>query len=127
MFSTSGLIYIINSFIFSLSVLSLAFVIGNISINKNAINGIVNVLALGSSFLCGAFVPSEYLPDFVLKIAHIFPSYYFINTNDKIRLIETFNFETLKPIFLNFGILIMFSIIFIVMTNIITNNRRSNS
>lgn len=127
MFSISGLIYIINSFIFSLSVLSLAFVIGNISINKNAINGIVNVLALGSSFLCGAFVPSEYLPDFVLKIAHVFPSYYFINTNDKIKLIETFNFETLKPIFINFGILIMFIIIFIVITNIITNNRRSNS
>ena len=36
--------------------------------NKNAINGIINVVALGSSFLCGTFVPVEFLPNRVFFI-----------------------------------------------------------
>jgi len=71
MFTIHGMIYILNSFVFAACCLSIAFLISNIIINKNAINGIINVIALGSSFLCGAFVPVEFLPDIVLKAAHI--------------------------------------------------------
>ncbi|MDE5587002.1 MAG: ABC transporter permease, partial [Bacilli bacterium] len=82
LFTTHTIFYLINSFIFTLCALSIAFLIGNLIHNREAINGIVNVVALGSSFLCGAFVPVEYLPDFVLKIAHVLPSYWYINTNE---------------------------------------------
>ena len=67
-----GLIYILNSFIFTICATTMSFFIGNLITNKNAVNGIVNVVALGSSFLCGAFVPMRWLPDSVLKIAHVF-------------------------------------------------------
>lgn len=92
--------------------------------NKGAINGIVNVIALGSSFLCGAFVPMEWLPDSVLAIAHIIPTYYYIRTNEILKTIETFNFETLKPIITNMAIMIGFAIIFIVLTNIVSKKKR---
>ena len=59
MFSIHGIFYLINSFIFSICATTIALFIGNIVSNKNAISGIVNVIALGSSFLCGAFVPME--------------------------------------------------------------------
>ena len=101
MFTAHGLIYIINSFIFTLCTLTIAFLIGNLVSNKNAINGIVNVVALGSSFLCGSFVPMEWLPDSVLKIAHILPSYWYIKTNELLKTMETFNLETMKPILIN--------------------------
>ena len=81
MFSTQGIIYLINSFIFTICATTIALFIGNLVSNKNTINGIVNVIALGSSFLCGAFVPMEWLPNEVLKIAHILPSYYYISSN----------------------------------------------
>ena len=71
MFTIQGALYIINSFIFTMCAATIALLIGSIVSNKNAINGIVNVIALGSSFLCGAFVPMQWLPDTVLKIAHI--------------------------------------------------------
>lgn len=48
-----GLFFIINSFIFTFCALTIAFLIANLVSNKNAVNGIVNVIALGSSFLCG--------------------------------------------------------------------------
>lgn len=124
MFTLNGMYYIINSFIFTMCALTIAFLIGNLVNNKNAINGIVNVIALGSSFLCGAFVPVEYLPDIVLKIAHILPSYWYIQTNELLKTIEVFNIESLKPIIVNMGVLVLFTIIFIVITNIISNKKR---
>ncbi len=124
MFTPNGLIYILNSFVFSLCALSIAFLIGNTMNNKNAINGIVNVVALGSCFLCGAFVPMELLPDSVLKIAHILPSYWYIKTNELLKTIDKFNLETMSSIFINMIIIIVFTIIFIVITNIISSKKQ---
>ena len=120
MFTPHGLVYILNSFIFSICALSIAFLIGNAMNNKNAINGIVNVVALGSCFLCGAFVPMELLPDSVLKIAHILPSYWYIKTNELLKTIDKFNLETMSPILINMLIIIAFTIVFVVITNIIS-------
>ncbi len=124
MFTLHGLLYIINSFIFSFCALTIAFLIGNLMNNKEAINGIVNVVALGSSFLCGSFVPTEFLPTSVLKVAHILPSYWFINSNNLIKTIEVFNFDSIKPFIINSGVLLIFSIIFIIISIIISNNKR---
>ncbi len=114
------IIYLINSFIFTICSVTIAFLISNLINNKNAINGIVNVVALGSSFLCGAFVPMEWLPDFVLKIAHILPSYWYIKTNELLKGIEVFNSTSLEPIITNMLVLIVFIIIFVILTNIVT-------
>lgn len=123
MFTLNGLMYIINLFVFTMCALSIAFLIGNLVSNKNAINGIVNVIALGSSFLCGAFVPAEFLPDTVLKIAHILPTYYYINNNEVISKLETFSLDTLKPMLINMAIMIIFIIIFIVITNVVSKRK----
>lgn len=123
MFSIHGLLYIINSFIFTICALSLAFLIGNIITNKNAINGIVNVVALGSSFLCGAFVPIEYIPNSVLLIARIFPSYWYIQNNQIIKTLEVINIDTLKVIFINISVIIGFIILFTIISNIISKRK----
>lgn len=124
MFTTHGLILIVNSFIFSICSLCIAFLIANIVSNKNAINGIVNVIGLGSSFLCGAFVPVEWLPDSVLKIAHILPSYWYIQTNELVKELEIVNMESLQLIFMNMSIVLGFSIVFVVLTNLFAKKKR---
>ncbi|MDE5539704.1 MAG: ABC transporter permease, partial [Bacilli bacterium] len=124
MFTMHGLLYLINSLVFTFCALALAFLISTIVNNKNAINGIVNVVALGSSFLCGAFVPMEWLPNSVLKIAHLLPTYYYIKSNELLTKIEVFNLETLKPILLNMVIILIFMILFVVITNMISRSKR---
>ena len=124
MFSIQGIIYIVNSFVFTLCALTIAVLVGNIVNNKNAMSGIVNVIALGSSFLCGAFVPVEWLPDTVLKIAHCLPSYWYIQSNELIKTMEEFNLETLKPIMINMGVVLLFSIGFVIVTNLIARKKR---
>lgn len=126
MTSAHGAVFIVNSFIFTVCALTIAFLIGNIVTNKNAINGIVNVVALGSAFLCGAFVPPEWLPDTVLKIAHVLPSYWFINTNQLLKETETINAESLKPVIFNMVMLLVFALIFTVTAVIASKNKRSD-
>ena len=124
MFSIHGIFYLINSFVFTICATTIALFIGNIVSNKNAISGIVNVIALGSSFLCGAFVPMEWLPDRVIKIAHILPSYYYISNNEVLKTLELINLNTIKPILLNIIIVLSFSIMFIILTNIVSKRKQ---
>lgn len=124
MFSIRGLISIINSFIFTFCALTLSILISSLTNNKNAISGIVNVFALGSAFLCGAFVPAEYLPSSVLNFAHILPAYYYINSNDLLKNIDVINISSMHPIIINMIIIIMFSILFIILNNVVTRKKR---
>ena len=113
-----------NSLVFTICTVTIAFLINNIVNDKNAINGIVNVVALGSSFLSGAFVPVEMLPNSVLTCARILPSYWYIQTNELLKSVETFNIDTLKPIIINMSIILGFSVIFIVIANVISKKKR---
>lgn len=124
LFTTRGLIYSLNAYLFTFCSLTIALLISNLITDKNAVSGIVNVIALGSAFLCGAFVPAEWLPSSVLKIAHILPAYWYINSNDLLKKIEILNSETLRPILINFVVLIAFSILFILINNIISKYKQ---
>ena len=127
MMSMHGLMYILNSFVFMFCALSIAFLIANITTNKGAVNGIVNVIALGSSFLCGAFVPMEMLPDFVLKMAHILPSYWYIKSNEIIGSLEVINLTTLEPVFKNMTIVFVFVVVFFIASTVVLNKNRKIS
>ena len=124
MFSLRGLIYILNTFIFSFVALTLALLISNLIKSKGAISGIVNVIALGQAFLCGAFIPSEFLGENIIKYSKILPAYWYNNSNDLLSSIEVINMVNLKPILINMMVLIIFAIIFIVINNIVSKHRQ---
>ena len=124
MFTIRGLIFSINTLIFCFCALTLALLISSSVNNKNAITGIVNVVALGQAFLCGAFIPTEFMPSSVLKMAHILPAYWYNNTNDLLSSITEINISSLKPILINSGVLILFSLVFIVINNLVTKKKQ---
>lgn len=120
----NGLLLIGNTLLFTVVATTIAFMFGNLSIKKEAISGLMTVIALGSSFLCGVFVPLEYLPDVVISIAKVLPTYYFVDANNKIASLENINIDTLKPILINMLILILFATVFIIITNIISKKKQ---
>ena len=124
LWTSNGILYIINSFVHLITVTSLAFLIGNIVSSKDAVNGITNVVGLGTSFLCGVFVPLEYLPNSVVNIAHALPTYYYVKSNTIITTLEEINFTTLKPVLINMGILLGSAVVFIILSNIVSNRKR---
>lgn len=122
--SLRGLIYTINAFIFTFASLTLALLISSISSNKNIITGIANVVCLGSAFLCGAFIPTTWLPETVIKVSRVFPTYWYVNSNDLLSNLEKINLNSLEPIIINMLVVLLFSLIFIVLTNIISKKKQ---
>lgn len=122
--TTRGFIYMLNSFIFTFCSLTIALLISTLLSNKEAISGIVNVIALGSAFLCGAFVPAEWLPVSVLKIARVLPAYWYINSNNLLKTMEVINMENLEPVFINMIVIIVFSVVFIIVNNAVSRRKQ---
>lgn len=123
-FDLRFLLYSLNTLLFTFTALTLALLISTLIKNKGAITGIVNVVSLGSAFLCGAFVPVEFLPNTVLNIAHILPAYWYINSNNLLADLEVINLVNLENLFFNSLILILFSVLFIILNNIISGYKR---
>ena len=119
-----GLLLSLNTLVFTLQALTFALLISSLVNNKDAIGGIVNVVALGSAFLCGAFIPSMYLPEKVVSISHIFPAYYYNNSNDLVTSLEVINLTTLKPFITNIVMMLVFMLVFIVLNNFVIKNKR---
>ena len=124
MWSFQGLLYVVNSLVFSIVATTIALLISKLVHKKGAISGVVNVVALGSSFLCGAFVPIDYLPDGVTSFAHILPAYYYIDTNSRITTLDSSDFATIWPILLNMLIMLGFCVLFIIITNLVSRAQR---
>lgn len=125
MFSGQGILLILNSLIFTFCVVTLAFLLANLIKSRNALNGIVNVIGLGSSFLCGVFVPLVWLPDSVRLVAHILPSFWYVSANDRIVELENFSLENLLPI-LGCGLIVLaFALAFILLTRF-TSSRQAH-
>lgn len=126
-FNLRGILSILNALVFTIVALSIGFLISSFVTDKNAISGIVNVIALGSSFLCGVFIPAEFLPDSVLKVAHIIPTYWYVNTNDRMMEVEKFTSDAIKPIIVNTLVLLGFAVLFLLISNIAAKRRMSTS
>ena len=117
---------ILNILLYSLAALTLAELVSTFNLSRDAVSGVVNLLSLAPAFLSGAFVPTYFLPSFVLTIAHIFPTYWFIDTNNKITTMTEFSFNSFLNILPNLLVLVLFSIIFIVANLVLSKKKRVN-
>lgn len=119
MMSYNGLLICINALIFTISALSISYLVG-LSINsKNAQAAVSNVLSVGLCFVSGVFVPQEFLGEKALTIASFSPVYWYVKANNTIGKLSSFTFENLRPILnymlieIGFGVAI-FSIALVV-------------
>ncbi|MGY3777154.1 ABC transporter permease [Isobaculum melis] len=92
--------------LFGLVSVSLVLVIFTYSSSYRVMTSMKTMIFTGSSMLAGMFVPLSLMPDFMQKIAHIFPQFWLIDGIKKIQ--ENGDFS---EILLNIGILLAFSIL----------------
>ena len=122
--SLRGLVYALNLFIFIFTSLTLALLLSTLIDNKDAVNGIVNVISLGSAFLCGAFIPTEWLPETVIKISRIFPTYWYVNSNDLLASLQTINMTSLNQVIINMIVMLVFALIFTIINNLVSKKKQ---
>lgn len=110
---------LLNSAVFLLTMISLSVIVSYFVTSTEMIAGLNNILILGTCFISGAFVPQEFLSAPVLKIASFFPTYWFIANNNLLANIEVYSMKTLKEFYFNIGILVLFSLVFTLISFII--------
>ena len=77
-FSKTGGLYVLNSLVFGLIAITISLIVGSFRLNENVISLIANIVALGMAFLCGVFVPQNYLGSNVLSASKFLPAYWYV-------------------------------------------------
>lgn len=104
--------FALNTVAFFIAVISFSVMITSIMQNEDAITGINNIFIMGSCFVGGVFVPSQFLPDMVNKVAAFTPTYWFAQNNELIGKTMNFNQHFLDKFLFNSGVLLAFAAAF---------------
>lgn len=116
-------LYALNIAAFGLPVLAIGFFIAKITNNKEALSAIVNVVALASAFLCGAFIPRELMPDAVVAIGRALPTFYYIDNNNALAEMTSFS-GAASQFWVNIGVQVVFTLALWGIAMLITRLRR---
>lgn len=108
MMSIRGALSAANAFAFMLLSLGIAFLVGRMVKNMDALNMISNVLGLGFSFLGGVFVPLEIISEDVKKVSRFIPAYWYTISNESIQKIDSI--QQAGPVIQNILVLLGFTV-----------------
>ena len=64
------------------------------------------------------------MPESVVNLSKILPTHYFVSTNELIKSLDKIDFNSILPIITNSLIIIVFTIVFIILTNIINKKKQ---
>ena len=82
---------VLNSFIYTLVCTGFALVICSFEPSDTVVNLMTQVIGLGSSFLCGVFVPLSLLSDSVIAAAKFLPAYWYVKVIEMLKGTEAFD------------------------------------
>ena len=117
-------LYALNIAAFGLPVLAIGFFIAKITNNKEALGAIINVVALASAFLCGAFIPRELMPDAVVAIGKVLPSFYYIDNNNALAEMTSFSGAAASQFWVNIGVQVGYALALWIGAAILTRLQR---
>lgn len=124
MFTRQGMLFTINAFLFMLNTITLAYLIASIFDSVNVITALGTICSLGFAFVTGIFVPQEFLNANLLRITRIIPSYWYVRNNRLIASMTLWNLQTAKQLMMNYGVIVLMGLIFIVIAFFISRWKR---
>jgi len=99
----------LNSLLFLLVSIAIAVIIGVLVRGDDALNGASNLIGMGMAFVCGVFVPAEFLPDGVNKFAEFLPASWYMKNVKLLFEVESVT-EHMETFLGNCGIIVIFAI-----------------
>lgn len=124
-FSEYGLLCMANSFVYTIVIIAITLLVGSFNLGSASLSLVSNVLSLGTSFLCGVFVPLWMLSDKVVAFSKFLPGYWYIKSNN---MISGFTGEavSMNTFWRNTGIQLLFAVaIFSVYLVVNMNQKKS--
>ena len=117
-------LYILNSFVMTITALPIAYFIGLILKKTEMINIIVTPVSLGISFISGVFVELSVLGDTVKKIGRFLPVYWYEDLNDMLSTYSELSKSQLNKVYTNLLLQLLFAVAFIGGALVVTKYRR---
>lgn len=126
LFTKTGLLYMGNAYSLMFVAIAITYLLSQLTNNESILNMVANIFGLGSCFLCGIFVPIEYLSPKVTTFSKFLPPYWYAKCSN---LIASYNGEAnqLQEIFQHYGILICFAVAIFAVALIISKTKRERS
>ena len=129
MWTLQGFFYGLNLYIYGMLCVSVGFLFSCLLSNKahvgQALNGLTNIVSLGSAFLGGAFVPQSLISESILTISHFIPTYWYVKTNDTLANLNDFNGQQFYDILSYMGIEVLVLIACFMIALLIMRNRKT--
>jgi len=123
-FTKAGLLIASNAFFVAITALSISFLVSNIAKSINAIGAIANIVGLGSSFICGAFVPQEMLGKGILFVSSFTPGYWYVKATNDIFSLTGYGFDNIRPILSGMGIQALFAVAILAVSMLLVKQKR---
>lgn len=118
------LLYILNAVVFTITALSISYLIGITVKSKNAVSALSTVLSLSLSFLSGVFVDQQYLGKAVQKVASFMPTYWYVRTNNEINAMSNLSISNLSEVFLFMAIELGFAVVIFAIAMVVSKRKR---
>lgn len=109
LWSMRGVFLIINLLCMNIVALSISSLVFRLLKTRSSVHFAANTIALGMSFLCGAFVPQSMLGDKVLRVAQFLPGYWYIRANNIICTVQEFTNKEINKILFHYLVLLAFA------------------
>ena len=95
---------------FMLFAVSLGFLLGQISPGQNVASAVANIGGLAMSFLSGAWVPTEWLPDAVVQASKFTPGYWAAQAISGAYTATSMSADVIRPLLVDCGICALFAV-----------------
>lgn len=115
-----GLFRIGNAFIYTCICLAFTFLLSNLTPNKNFVGMFANIIGLSSSFLCGIFVPRQFLSEGVINAGRFFPAYWYVNVEEALL---DYSSDSINTILTGYGVQFLFFVAILVIGLIVAKKR----
>lgn len=127
MINHNAILYIINSVIYTLTALSISYLIGITVVSKNAVSALSTVVSLGCAFLSGVFVPQELLGKAVQRVSSFTPTYWYVKANNSISTISELNWNNGSGIFTYMAVELGFTLVFFSIILVVSKGKRQQA
>jgi len=115
---------LLNAFVFTITALSLSFLLGHLIHGPGAQHSVANVIALGTSFISGVFVPQALLGETVKYVASFTPTYWYVTAVGDITALSSFSWSETQPIYMGMLIQLAFAAAFLIVALVLGRQRK---
>ena len=95
---------------YMLVAISIGFLMGQLGLGQNAANAVANIGGLAMSFLAGAWVPIEWLPDAVARASRLTPGYWADQAISGAYDATSMSANVIRPLLVDCGICALFAV-----------------